>query len=244
MTTVSKSFTALMLCIGLAVNAAPASAGGASWSGPYVGAHVGYGWGDATTTQDVADWGNDPKWIGPFPYDLDGAFGGLTAGYNVQIGQIVVGPEAEVGFMDISGSRTSESSNPIYHQDHEVDGGMYALLGGRAGVAWDRALIYVKGGYVWIDGEQSMTTTKPGFRTTPSDNLEGWAYGGGVEYALGGGWAVKAEYLRLSLDDLDAAQTSVTDPPIGHVYENHTKLDDIDTFKLGVTYRFGADSLK
>jgi outer membrane immunogenic protein len=229
-----------VLAAALMLSTSSAFAQDASWTGPYIGAHVGYGWGDTTTTQDVADWGNDPKWIGPFPYDLDGAFGGLTAGYNVQIGQIVVGPEAEVGFMDISGSRTSESSNPIYHQDHEVDGGMYALLGGRAGVAWDRALIYVKGGYVWIDGEQSMATTKPGYRTVTSDNLEGWAYGGGVEYALGGGWALKAEYLRLNLDDLDAAQVSVTDAPIGHVYENHTDLDDIDTFKIGVTYRFGS----
>jgi outer membrane immunogenic protein len=206
-----------------------------NWTGPYVGAHVGYATGDATTTQDVADWGTDPKWIGPFDYDVDGAFGGATVGYNWQVRQIVFGVEGDVGYMDLSGTRTSESSTPIYHQDHTVEGGLYALIAGRVGFAFGNTLLYGKGGYLWLDGEQDMTTTKPGFTTTKSDSMDGWAYGAGIEQSLGDGWSLKAEYLRVDLDDVDAAQTADVG---GHVFENHTSFDAIDTFKIGVNRRF------
>ena len=142
--------------------------------------------------------------------------------------------------MDITGSRTSVSSNPIYHQDHTVDGGLYALLAGRVGFAFGRTLAYGKGGWLFYDGSQDITTTKPGFATTDSGSLDGWAYGGGLEQALGNGWSIKAEYLRLDLNSVDAGQTSITDDPIGHVYANHTSFDAIDTVKLGINYRFST----
>jgi outer membrane immunogenic protein len=221
--------------------ASSASAQGAhEWSGLYLGAHAGYAQGDATTRQDVTDWGTDPKYVGPFAYDLDGAFGGGTAGYNYQIGALVLGVEGDLGYMDLSGSRTSESSNPIYHQNHTVDGGMYALAAGRIGYSFGRVLAYGKGGYLYYDGEQAQATTKPGFRTTDSGSLNGWAYGGGLELALDRGWSIKGEYLRIDLDDVDAAQTSVSDDPIGHVYENRTVFGAVDTFKVGINYSFNG----
>lgn len=221
---------------------APAIAGGqAIWTGLYVGAHGGYVWGDATTRDDVADWGNDPKFIGPFPYNLDGGFGGGTVGVNLQHSSLVVGLEADLGYMDLSGSRTSESSNPVFHQDHTVDGGFYAVLGGRAGVAFGKTLVYGKGGYAYYDGEAAQTTTKPGFQTHATDAFTGWAYGGGIEQALGGGWSLKAEYLRFEFDTEHGDQTSLTDPPIGHVYEFHTDVDNVNSVKIGLNYKFGGE---
>lgn len=233
----------MRVLIGLALAGAlavPAAAQEYNWSGIYIGGHVGYGWGRATTTQDAADWGNDPKYIGPFDYDLSGAFGGGTLGFNLQRGPVVFGAEVDAGYMDLSGSRTSESSNPIYHQDHTVDGGFYALAAGRLGLAFGKTLVYGKGGYLYYDGEQAMQSTKPGFATTTSGSLNGWAYGGGIEHALRGGWSIKAEYLRIDLDGAEAAQTSVTDAPIGHVYENHTAFNSVDTVWFGVNYRFNG----
>jgi outer membrane immunogenic protein len=211
------------------------------WAGFYVGAHAGYGWGGATTRDDLKDWCSPgdtaciKKFVGPFDYVTSGAFGGATLGYNIQMGAVVVGVEADGGWMKITGHRTSESSTPVYHQDHDVKGGFYALPAVRLGFAVGPALLYGKGGYVWIDGEQTQTTTKPGFRTDASGALNGWAYGGGLEYALGGGWSVKAEYLRLDLKSLNAAQIDVTD---GYSFGNHTKLDAVDTAKLGINFKF------
>lgn len=224
---------------------APVASRGFSWTGLYVGAHGGYGWGGASTTDNPADWGCGTntaciaKFVGPFNYDMKGAFGGGTMGFNQQLGIVVVGLEFDAGWFGIEGKRTSASSTEPYHQNHTVDGGLYALPAARLGIAMGKAMFYGKGGYIWIDGEQQQTTTKPGFFTTTSGRMEGWAYGGGLEYALGAGWSVKAEYLRIELKDLDAAQTEiVTAPAVGHVFENHTKLDAINTVKLGLNYKF------
>lgn len=209
-----------------------------TWSGLYVGAHGGYAWGDATTRDDPADWGTDPKFIGPFPFDLEGGFVGGTIGYNFQAAHLVFGPEIDLGYMDLTGSRRTDSSNPAAFQTLNVDGGFYALLGGRAGLVFGQTLIYGKGGWLYYDTDVTQTTTNPGYVTNGSGSLNGRAYGGGIEHALGGGWSLKAEYLHLDFDTANGDQTSVSDPPIGHVYENTTDLDG-DTVKVGFNYKFG-----
>jgi outer membrane immunogenic protein len=219
----------------------PATAGQTyNWSGLYIGAHVGYASGDATTTDDVADWGTDPKFIGPFNYDLDGGFGGGTVGVNWQHSSLVLGFEADLGYLDLSGSRLTDSSVGLpNYQTLNVDGGFYALLGGRAGIAFGSTLVYGKGGWAYYDTEATQTTTKPGFQTHPTDSFTGWAYGAGIEQAVGDGWSLKAEYLRFNFGTEHGDQTSLTDPPIGHVYEFHTDINDVDSFKVGLNYKFG-----
>jgi outer membrane immunogenic protein len=196
-------------------------------------------WGDASTIDDPADWGNDPTFIGPFNYNLNGAFGGGTLGVNWQQSGILLGLETDLGYMDLSGSTTSASSNPIYHQDHSVDGGFYALLGGRIGAVFGNTLVYAKGGWVYFDGEAQQTTTKPGYVTNPISSFDGSAVGGGVEQIIGGGWSVKAEYLHFDFGGKGGDQTSITDPPIGHAYEFFTNVNDVDSVKAGVNYNFG-----
>lgn len=226
-----KALTAALLCSVLPISSALAD-DTYNWSGLYAGAHAGYAWGDATTRDDPADWGTDPKYIGPFNFDINGAFGGGQLGYNHQFGNVVLGVEADFGYMDLTGSRRTDSSNPVKYQTLELDGGLYALAAVRAGYTIDRTLIYAKGGYVWLDGDVTQTTTNPGYQTNGSGALTGWAYGGGIEHALGDRWSVKAEYLHFDFDTADGDQTSISDPPIGHVYENET-ASKADTFKIG-----------
>src|SRR5258708_5620649 len=93
---------------------------GPSWTGFYLGAHVGGTWGDV----DVKDpnGGVNP---GPFPFSADGVFGGGTAGYNVQTGNLVFGIEGDIGYLGLSGSKIIPSSNPAKHQTLSLDGGAY-----------------------------------------------------------------------------------------------------------------------
>ena len=91
-----------------------------SWAGPYVGANLGYAWGDVTNSI------TSPS----------GVIGGVQAGYNWQFGQWVVGLEG-----DIQGSGASDTfaawkfSNP-----------WFGTLRGRGGFAMNNILIYGTGG--------------------------------------------------------------------------------------------------
>jgi outer membrane immunogenic protein len=203
-----------------------------NWSGPYVGAFAGYGWLDADQRQT-----NLGMPAGPFKADGEGGLGGLTLGYNHQIGQMVIGAELEGGYMDITGAGRIPSSDPAHHQKIDIESGFYGLAAARLGFAWDRTLIYGKGGYAVFEGDVGQTTTKPGFVTSRSDNLMGWAYGAGVEQLLSDKISIKFEWMRFDLDQDTAFQKSITDIPVGAEYTNSTD-GKIDTLRLGVNVRF------
>ena len=68
------------------------------WTGFYLGANGLYGWGD-THGPGAAVFGNP-----------SGGMGGVTAGYNYQIGQFVTGLEGDVDFGDISNNQTVDAA--------------------------------------------------------------------------------------------------------------------------------------
>lgn len=203
-----------------------------NWSGVYVGANAGYGWGrmDVTdTTGGVAP--------GPFSYKPDGYSGGAFVGLNRQFGAIVVGGEMEAGYADLTGSGRIASSVPTAYQTIELQGGWYAMAAARLGVAVDKTLFYAKGGYVVTGASAGQTTTNPGYATFRARDLQGWAYGAGLEVALLKGWTMRAEWLRMDFGTITGNQTSVSDPPIGYQYVNKHDLT-VDTMKLGIAYKF------
>ncbi len=209
------------------------------WSGAYAGAFVGYATGDAEV-RDI-DGGVNP---GPFGYSPSGAFAGGTLGYNVQLGSIVLGPELELGYMDLSGGRSLASSDPKYHQDLSLDGGLYGLAGGRIGFAFDKVLIYGKGGFAFYDGEGLQATTKPYYDKSGTGTFTGFGIGGGLEYAISPGISIKVEYIHLSFGDQDGSQTKARDggetddgTKIGDTFHNSTSLS-ADTVKAGVAFHF------
>jgi len=209
-----------------------------SWTGPYIGAHVGGAWGNASTTDDAADWGNDKKFIGPFDYNPSGAFGGATAGYNLQIDRVVVGVEGDLGYLGLSGSMDTPSSQSGNHQTLNVDGGLYGVAAARAGILVTPAtLLYGKGGFAFFDGEATQTTTAKGYETHGTSTFTGWAVGGGIEHRLTDNLSVRVEYLHLEFGTEDGDQTSLTDAPVGHVYESHTSLK-ADSVRVGLNYQF------
>ena len=68
----------------------------------------------------------------------------------------------------------------------------------------------------------------------------GWTAGFGAEYALGGNWSVKAEYLRVMLGDttvnvpFDPANSSIGETGSIKVSQN------IDLIRAGINYKFGG----
>lgn len=205
-----------------------------NWSGPYLGIHAGGAWGDASTRDDKKDGVTHP---GPFAYNPQGAFGGGTVGYNWQIAGIVVGIEADLGYMNLVGDGIIPSDSSS-HQTLTLDGGLYGDATGRIGfLVLPTTLVYGKGGFAFYDGQAKQTSANPGYFQTGTDTFTGWTIGGGVEHFISHDVSVKIEFQHFDFGSQVGSQTSVTDPPIGHVYHNWTDVS-ADSLKLGVDYHF------
>lgn len=203
------------------------------WSGPYVGAGVGAGFSDISTKDTTG--GVAP---GPFDYNASGFVGNGLAGYNLKFGPVVAGLEADIGYMDIPGERIVASSVSSAHQDLKMDGGLYGDVTARLGyLVMPGTLVFAKGGFAFLDGSASQTTTNPGYVTHGTDMFTGWTIGGGVEHYIVSNVSMKIEYQHFDFGSEGGDQTSIGDAPIGYVYKNDTSLN-VDTVKAALVYHF------
>ena len=194
--------------------------------------------------------------------DLGSSFiGGGTVGCNWQPvnSPFVLGLEGEAGYMRLSGDsfdpRTIISTQRVLDvQGSAKVGDWYGMVTGRLGYAWDRWLLYVKGGAAFVRTEASVldacqnTVIGCGnwlISTSGSKNVTTWTVGGGLEWAIAQNWSVKGEYMFVGLNDSDGFQTCgpVTTPSgailAGGPFCFDHRFDGIHTAKIGLNYRFG-----
>jgi outer membrane immunogenic protein len=224
-----------------------------NWTGPYVGLHVGNGWGNADTSfsprpnavsfADLA-----PTSLSPDP---SGPFGGIQAGYNYQSGCFVVGIEADFSWSGMSGSQTV---SPIIRNDGTPFAGG-GVLSASEEIKWfgtlrprfgytvtPSLLVYGTGGLAYGDVSYSANTDfRPLFATfypaSVSSTKVGWTVGGGFEYAVAKNWTIKTEYLYMDLGDQSAIanpSTPVSVPyKVGYNWETKAHL-----VSIGLNYKF------
>ena len=151
-----------------------------SWTGLYVGAHVGYGWSDV-------DWSEAGGFSGT--HDGDGWVAGGQIGYNFQTGRFVYGVEADISSSGIDGGNDCCG--------HSVD--WLASVRARAGITGfdNRTLFYVTGGAAWADVEYSSIGDH-------SDTHFGWVAGAGIEHAFTPNMTARIEYLYYGFDEINA----------------------------------------
>lgn len=159
-----------------------------TWTGVYIGGQIGYAWGKDSTTEFVTATGLPTGFAQGFK--PDGMIGGLHAGFNYQMGSIVLGVETDIeasgykgGYRLLNGDGTDSETN------------WQGSLRGRVGVAMDRALIYATGGlayanftHTYIDGVAPIAAES--FKKTDM----GWTAGVGLEYAFTRNLTARAEY--------------------------------------------------
>jgi outer membrane immunogenic protein len=169
-----------------------------NWTGIYGGVHLGYGRG-------MKDWTNSS-----FDYDVAGFLGGGQIGVNQQIGNWVIGIEADASWASIKGAQTiTVGGTPVVNflaigsATTNID--RVVTVAGRIGFAQDRWLVYAKLGAAWAHENhsfsivQSQTVVGAGTITqtaaaTGSENRFGPMIGFGAEFVLWGNWSVKSEY--------------------------------------------------
>ncbi|MDC7789559.1 outer membrane beta-barrel protein [Rhodoplanes sp. TEM] len=209
------------------VKAPPVLAPAFSWTGCYIGGHVGGAWSgdDAVLSNSAA-----PQSIS---YSLDSSFiGGGTLGCNWQpVGSaFVLGLEGEAGYMSVEGTY-SETVGIFTSTATSKVGDWYGMITGRLGYAVDRTLIYAKGGVAFVDVETTLGSNVFGSFST-KDTVATWTVGGGIEWAFAPSWSIKGEYMYIGLDE---TQTMVV---FGQSISN--QIDGIHTAKVGLNYRFGG----
>src|SRR5262245_28119668 len=191
-----------------------------TWTGFYVGAHLGGAFGGSNNFSGLAPTDNDARFLGGVQAGADWQFYGTDW---------VVGAEGQYSWLSGNNASAVFPGGFAYNNDQRGLGSVTA----RFGYAFGPALAYVKGGYAYADNRESVT-----FAGAPIPFLldrnhnHGWTIGAGAEYIFfAPSWSVKAEYQYYDFGDA-RFQSPPALVPFG------TFHNDEHTLKVGVNYRF------
>ncbi|WP_036292881.1 outer membrane protein [Methylosinus sp. PW1] len=231
------------------------------WTGFYAGVNAGYTFQSdsslalsSTSLSPLAPiiaWAAEAN--GLFRAGSDGFIGGGQAGYNYQLGDFVLGFEADFqGLATGDGGSdtlvTARFAANTFFSDNRASKSLDFLgtARGRVGyLATPTLLLYGTGGLAY-GGVRSAASVfqfsaNNGFfgagATSASDLLIGWAAGGGAEWKFDPNWSVKLEYLRYDLGRLEQSFTLFR--PVGPFAASHTSARfEGHVVRVGVNYHF------
>jgi outer membrane immunogenic protein len=210
-----------------------------TWTGFYIGAQVGYAWGDDENNFPsnalVFNGVTYEPFDSGFGGDNDSFLAGVHAGYNYQFGSIVVGIEGDVEGLfgddeddDFTGVVFNANTGlPATFAFNSGTLDWQGSIRGRVGFAFDRAMIYATGGFAF--GGVSGGFASTGFGNDGDDTITGWTLGAGVEYAFTNNLTTRLEYRYTSFEGDDSVFDGVT---FGG--------DELDfhAIRVGLSYKF------
>ena len=183
------------------------------WSGLYVGAFAGFGSG---TSFDQ----------GPVNVPLSGMLAGVDIGANAQFGKFVLGAEGDIAWSNIGG--TVGCPAPVFACSDTLNWLGTGRI--RGGIALNRVLLYVHGGFAAGTVTATNVPANPGTTGTASVGVAGWTAGLGGEFAVGERVSLKAEYAFVNVAGTAPAGTLV----LG----TSTINPQFHTGKFGVNFHF------
>ena len=180
--------------------------------------------------------------------------GGFTAGYNWQVNQAVLGLEGDINYFGFKGIARGTALYPCCAPDSftvnsSVSADWLATIRGRIGfLATPTWLVYATGGAAIAEVKANFNFTDPfvggaSESGTVRDTRLGWTAGAGTEYAFGGGWSLKAEYLYVDLGRASATSTTLTNVSFGafpSTVVTHSADIKSNIVRVGVSYKFGG----
>jgi outer membrane immunogenic protein len=226
----------------LPMKAMPAAEPIWTWTGFYIGAHAGAGWGTAESTLTSISAPGFPAVPVNLPFaqnSRSGFLGGGQVGYNYQSGWAVFGVQGDIAGMDVKGTTPCISTVACTSKSDWL-----ATVSGRVGgVIGDRTLVYIKGGGAWLHTNQSATVSAGiggigGITqlTSASSTSAGWLLGMGTEYAFSRNWTGFLEYDYM---DFQAKNVAL---PLGVLAPgaviNASVVNKLSIAKAGVNYKF------
>jgi outer membrane immunogenic protein len=182
----------------------------ADWSGFYIGGQLGGAWSDLDWQYQNANYFNTlgPVVVGNnFSQGPSGVIGGILGGYNYQTGPWVFGLELSASAADMREEQPSPFFPTLDASTSRI--GWVVSAAGRLGYAWDRWLVFAKGGWAGADVELTLSDASAAVYGSDDQWANGWTVGAGGEYmfcdhiSLG----VAYDYADITVDD-----TTVTCP--------------------------------
>jgi outer membrane immunogenic protein len=226
-----------------------------SWTGCYIGAHAGYGWGrnrnDFGTAIASGATENEgfPAEFGPFDHNTNGGVVGGQVGCNYQwANNWVVGVEGEAWWSGMKGSSTApeDGADPGTFSRFESRNRWDGDVALRLGYAWGRSLLYGKAGvavgsFQYTEWHDDFPTTHSCFlistantcSATVNNTRAGLLLGVGWEYAWTNNWTFKVEY-----DYIDYGSTNIAYPSAAAAIQSFPVKDTKQIVKVGVNYKF------
>ncbi len=209
-----------------------------TWTGFYIGGNFGAAWQGLSGTNFSDTIGS--SFTAPTNVQF---MGGGQVGVNYQFwGGVVIGAEAMFDWLPNTTNASITATAPD---------GTAAFLGtinnrwlttatGRLGYAWDRVLLYGKGGAAWVGASNPGISIGgvPAALTGGNNSNFGWTAGFGLEWAFWNNWSLRAEYDFVGLGN--HTYTAAPGPTIfaGDVITYSYPSFSIMT--LGVNYKFGG----
>jgi outer membrane immunogenic protein len=193
-----------------------------TWTGFYIGGQVGAG-------VSRSSW-SDPLTRGSNTFTSGAGFlGGGQVGANYQWNVLVLGVEGDFNWTGMKGTGSDFLGDSIGTETQWT-----STVAGRVGAAFNRLLIYGKGGVAFARDHGTFTDLA-GNSASNAFTRTGWTAGVGLEYGITANWSAKIEYDHLSfgsqpLNFMTATPTTYASSASLHAQE----------IKAGINFRFGG----
>jgi len=209
------------------------------WSGFYVGANAGYGWG----RDDHGDrslplggfWTNGPagNFSGIQRINPQGGIFGGQAGYNWQAANWVFGLEVAGDWSDL---RRTDSS--IFFPGDSLTSRVESIFTatGRVGYALNNWLPYIKGGYAGAD-LKTVNFDGVGSSLSHSEWRSGYTVGAGLEYGITPNWTIGAEYAFMDFGSRNWSGATIGPGAGPELFNDRLK---ISTVTARINYKIGG----
>jgi outer membrane immunogenic protein len=210
-----------------------------SWGGFYIGGNLGAGWSRASLSDNF---------LSTFTTTTTTQFiGGGQVGVNYEFfSGVVIGAEAMFdAFPNTNNTSTATLPAALGGTTGSVtfNNRWVTTATGKLGYAWDRVLLYGKGGGAWVGSSNpgiSINGVPATFTSSTSTSNFGWTAGIGVEWAFWGNWSARAEYDFIGLNNQSFTVAGAPAPGsfAGDVININNR--NIQMVTAGVNYKFGG----
>jgi outer membrane immunogenic protein len=142
------------------------------WTGCYVGGNIGGAWGRPGYTHD------NSVVVEHFEFTPAGLIGGGQLGCQYQWNSLVFGLEGTYSWANV---RQGQPSSLLF-RERSIEISQIGTVAARFGYAWDRTMLYAKGGWAGVRVSARAVNSVSGEFSDFTDWSNGWTVGVGLEH--------------------------------------------------------------